>query len=155
MTHAPIVEVRDVRLEEQAREQRRDVRRVRREEDDAERAPHVDEHLVRPGLGGLEGDEVAEEQAPHDPEGGSDGEVLVPLPPPRIEAEGAEPLVDGGGHGRHVETDEDRDPQIRTERSEEREERSVDLTGRSEERHARIVKRRREVDVRDAIARDA
>lgn len=73
----------------------------------------------------LEGHEVAEKEAPHDPQGRGEAEILRPLPAPRVEPEGAEPLVDGHGHGRHVEAHEDADPQVEAEGLEEGEEGDV------------------------------
>ena len=55
-------------MEEEARDEGGDVGCVGGDEDDGEPAPDVDEELVRPGLGGLEGDQMSAEQPPADPQ---------------------------------------------------------------------------------------
>ena len=125
LAYARIVKVGDGRLGEDAGEQGRDVGRVAGQKDDAEAAPDVDEELVGPWFRRLEGHQVAEEEAPHDPKGGGKAKVFRPLAAPRVEAERAEPLVDGHSQGRQVEADEDADPQVGLERFEEGQQRDV------------------------------
>lgn len=63
-------------------------------------------------------------------------EVFAALTAPGVETEGAEPLVDGDGHGGDVERREDGDPQLGRERQEEGEQGDVRaLFGRGQERY--------------------
>ena len=80
-----IVKVSDGRLGEDAGEQGGNVGRVTGKKDDAETAPDVDEELIGPRFRCLEGHQVAEQQTPHDPQGGSEAKVFRPLTTPRIQ----------------------------------------------------------------------
>lgn len=147
-THARIVKIGDSRFGEDASKESGNVGRVAGQEDDAESAPDVDEELVGPRFGCLKGHQVAEEEAPHDPKGGGKAKVFRPLSTPRIETERTEPLVDGHGQRCQIETDEDADPQIGTERFEEGQQRDiivVDLAG-LQDGQPRIEVRNREID---------
>lgn len=65
------------------------------------------------------------QQAPHHPKGARNREVLAALSAPGVESEGAEPLVDGDGHGGDIERGENRDPELGAERLEEGQKRDV------------------------------
>lgn len=67
MSYAGVVEVVDSEVEEESGEECGDVGGVGGEEDDTEAAPDIDEHLVGPRLGRLEGDQVRKKQRPHHP----------------------------------------------------------------------------------------
>ena len=89
---------------------------------------------------------MTEEEWAHHPEGRGKGEVLRPLAAPGIEAEGAEPLVDGGGDGGGEEAGEDGRPQLVAEGNEKGQKRDVRFVGgrrqtgdaRVEEGHGKV-----------------
>ncbi len=110
ITYTFVVKIRHVRLEEQSSKQSSYVGSVWGQEDDAERAPHVYEHFVRPGLGRLERDQVAEKQSPHDPQRRPKGEVLCPATSLRVQAKRRDPLIDGGRDCSDVQADKDGNP---------------------------------------------
>ena len=97
ITYAWIVEIGDGRFGENASKQSGNVGRVAGQKDDAESAPDVDEELVGPRFRCLKGNQVAKEEAPHDPKGRGKAKIFGPLSAPRIEPERTEPLVDGNG----------------------------------------------------------